>query len=422
MRTRVAIIAWVAVGMLTVAPVAAAGDEAAWTDQFGTAQPEEAEGIAVDAAGNSYVVGWTAGRLAGQPSAGTVDAFVRRYGAAGDEVWTSQFGSWDRDFARDVAVDGAGGVYVVGETEGTLPGLRSAGGRDAFVRRYDAAGRVLWTRQFGGGGGEGAWGVAVDAAGNAYVSGSTRAALPGQTANGDWDGFVVKLTPSGDRLWERQFGTPHDDGTASVTVDPAGRAWVVGSTNGALGGPPAGGYDGYVRVYGAEGEVLRTAQFGSAGDDFAVDVASDAAGRVSVAGTTDRTLPGQVSAGGTDAFVRLYGAAGEDLWIHQFGTPRTDDAWSVAADADGNTYVAGTTEQRLPGQHWAGEADIYVRRYNPSGVEMATRQIGGPDRDLAFAVAVDGNGTPHVAGGTFGALPGGRPSAGARDAYALTLR
>jgi hypothetical protein len=99
---------------------------------------------------------------------------VREYDAAGSEVWTRQFGTVGNDQAAGVALDGAGGVYVVGT-------FAVAGGTDAFVRKHDAAGGEVWTRQFGTPSADAALAVAADGAGGAYVTGETAGTFPGQT-------------------------------------------------------------------------------------------------------------------------------------------------------------------------------------------------------------------------------------------------
>jgi len=220
-------------------PALASPGTSAWTRQFGTRRADEAQAVALDGSGNAYVVGWTFGTLPGQAPAGTVDAFVRKVDSKGNELWTRQFGSWDSDFARSVAVGPSGDAYVVGETEGTLPGQHSSGGRDAFIRQYDRDGTVRWTRQFGGPGGDGATGVAVDAAGDAYVVGTTAASLPGQTWAGDYDAFIRKYDVTGDELWTRQFGSPADDYGVAVGLDRLGNPTVVGSTGSSLRGVTA---------------------------------------------------------------------------------------------------------------------------------------------------------------------------------------
>ena len=166
-----------------------------WTRQFGSSSTDQAMGIAVDA-GSVYVAGLIDGTSPtfppGQLKTGSGDAFVRKYDTLGTEVWTRQFGSSSFDQANGVTADGSG-VYVAGETLGTLPSQFSAGGRDAFVRKYDTLGTEVWTRQVGTSSSDQANGVAVDA-GDVYVTGTTFGALPGQVSAGGSDAFVIKYS------------------------------------------------------------------------------------------------------------------------------------------------------------------------------------------------------------------------------------
>ena len=95
----------VAVLLAVVSEHPAAAETSGWSRQFGTQAADEALGVALDPLGNAYVVGWTFGTLPAQQSAGMVDAFIRKYDPAGGELWTRQFGGWERDFARAVAAD-----------------------------------------------------------------------------------------------------------------------------------------------------------------------------------------------------------------------------------------------------------------------------------------------------------------------------
>jgi hypothetical protein len=409
-------VVFVAVVLAAVSAHAAAASEttAGWVRQFGTPVSEEALGVALDPLGNAYVAGWTFGTLPGQRSAGMVDGFVRKYDASGQELWTRQFGSAERDFARAVVTDQAGDIYVVGETWGTLPRQSPAGGYDAFVVKYDASGTEVWTRQFGGGGGEGAWGVALDPAGGVYVAGTTRAALPGQSPAGGFDAFVRRYDAAGNEVWTRQFGTPGDEGGRGVALDALGNVLVVGSTDFAMPGETsAGGFDAYLRQYDGAGREGWTRQFGSTADDFGVAVAVDGRGEAVVVGSADQALPGQTWAGGTDAFLRSIDATGATVWTNQFGTASSDTAWGVAVDRAGQTHVVGNTERELRGQRAAGGSDVFVRRY-AGGEEIRTHQFGTRETDLAFAIAVDDAGA-RLVGSTTGAMEG--RSAGDRDAF-----
>jgi hypothetical protein len=168
---------------------------AAWTHQFGTPVWDSATGVATDAAGNIFVAGWTGGTLPGQTSNG--GAFLRKYTPDGTEAWTREFSSGSGDFAHGVAVDSAGSAFVVGETSGILPLQASAGGVDAFVRKYTGDGSEVWTHQFGSAGDDTGLGVALDGVGGVYVSGKTNGTLPGQTSAGGYDAFLAKLTDLG---------------------------------------------------------------------------------------------------------------------------------------------------------------------------------------------------------------------------------
>jgi len=142
--------------------------------QFGTTDSDFASDMAIDRAGNVYVVGTIdKGALPGQTSLGEVDAYVRKYDVHGNEIWTRQFGTQSQDHASGVRVDGAGNVYVVGFTRGALTGETNLGSSDVYLRKYDGDGSELWTRQFGTEGMDMANGIAIDRTGNVYVVGFT---------------------------------------------------------------------------------------------------------------------------------------------------------------------------------------------------------------------------------------------------------
>lgn len=401
-----------------------------WTRQFGSDKGDGAFSVAVDESGNVYVVGNTDGTLPSQASAGAGGTFVRKYDGAGKELWTRQFGVAGAagGGAQGVAVDATGSVYVVGDTTGALPGQSSAGAGDAFLRKYDASGTELWTRQFGSNQDDGGSSMAIDGNGNVYVAGYTKGALPEQTSVGSGDAFLRKYDGSGKVLWTRQFGSNMDDNASSVAVDGSGNVYVAGSTAGALPHQiGAANRDAFVRKYDPSGTELWTNQFGSGEYDGASSVAVDRNGDVYVAGTVGGTLPGQTSSGGRDPFVRKYDASGSALWMRQFGSVTHDSASAVTVDAGGNVYVAGTTYGVLPGQGTAGNIDAFVVKFDGSGKVQKTRQFGTDNMDGAASACLDDRGNIYVVGSTYGTLPnqGDSPKKadpnGISDAYVLRM-
>jgi hypothetical protein len=396
----------------------------AWIRQFGSSAVDQALSVTTDGSGNVVVSGNTFGVLPGQAKVATEDGFLRKYDAAGNETWTRQFGPMPSDGrlrAEAVAADGNGALLVGGNLYRALAGQTHAGGQDAFVRKHDAAGNELWSRQFGSSATEWGLGVAADAGGNVLIAGATTGTLSGQTSAGDTDAFVCKYDGSGNALWTRQFGTSLSDTADAVSVDSTGNVLVVGSTAGAFPGyTAAGGWDVFVCKYDGAGNALWARQFGSDSDDVPSSVSVDASGNVFVAGRTDGTLAGQTSRGGMDAFVRKYDGAGNELWTRQFGSSGSDAANGASVDGAGKVIVAGYTSGALPGQASLGSSDAFACAYDGAGNELWTRQLGSSAEDLGSSVHASAAGTIVVAGYTAGAFPG-QISAGDRDGFVVKL-
>ena len=194
------------------------------------------------------VAGRVRGTLAA-PDAGNSDAFVRAYAPDGEPLWTVQFGTATDDVVEAVAIGPDGRIAVAGSTRQALDGGH-AGAADAFVRVFEPDGTLVWARQFGTTGEDGARAVGMDAAGNVLVAGRTEGALVGLGA-GDLDAFVRKYDPDGAVRWTRQFGTIGFDSIDGLAVDgPTGEIVVVGATTGALEGANGGGVDGFVHRMG----------------------------------------------------------------------------------------------------------------------------------------------------------------------------
>jgi len=377
--------------------------------QFGTNTRDEATAIARDASGNLYIVGYTdLGAFTGS-SFGEHDAFLRKYDARGGVVWTRQFGTSASDFAYSVAVDAQGNVYVAGNTFGNLEGTNQ-GSADVFVAKYTPSGDKQWTLQFGSAEEEDSQVIAVDRSGNIYVAWRV------DRSRGTPTSHLRKFDASASTLWTVDLGDNVHN--AGVAVDAAGNVYVAGVTADALPmQTSAGGSDAYVIKYNAAGSLQWGAQFGTASTDTATSVAVDANGNVFVVGDTCETLQGQ-SAGACDAFVRKFTSSGAVSWTRQFGTEVSDSARQCAVDASGAVYIAGDTEGTLGPR--TGARDGFVRKYATDGGVAWTRHVGGTVDDRVVGVAVDASGYAYVTGTTTGALPG-TASEGNYDAFVIQV-
>lgn len=342
-----------------------------WTRQFSNeGGATRAHAVALGPDGSVHVAGDTTGALPGTSgSFGGVDAFVVKYTPSGTVLWSRQFGSNALDTAVGVSVASDGSVYAVGRTDGHIPDAHDGapfGGTDAFVRKYSSAGAVQWTRQFGTSSFDEASAVDIDSTGKVYVVGNTQGTLPGGASQGGSDAFIRIYNSNGAPAGTVQFGTSAQDYAQAVAVEPDGTAYVAGSTTGAFpGAVSAGHHDAFVVKYSSVGSPFWTRQLGTSSDDVIRGVALGPQGSVYVAGHTGLTMEGGGGhQGGADSFVRKYGSSGGVSWTRQFGTLATEMSNAVAVGPDGGVYIAGYTGGALAGGGGSqGGDDAFVRKY-----------------------------------------------------------
>ncbi len=232
------------------------GASLAYSTFLGGEGKEGATDIAVDAAGNAYVAGWTESQAfpttpgAYRTAGGQKDAFVAKLNSAGSAlVYSSRFGGSGLDAPVGLAIDALGNAYVVGYTvSANFPPTTGAfqavhkGGEDAFALKLDPSGSIpLYATLLGGSGSERAYKVAVDPAGNAYVAGQTdspnfpvSADAIQRAYGGTTDCFVTVLNPVGTGLpFSTYLGGGELDACFGIALDKSGFAYVAGATRSA---------------------------------------------------------------------------------------------------------------------------------------------------------------------------------------------
>ena len=380
------------------------GSDLVYATFLGSGNYDFGYAIAVNTAGNAYVTGYTYLPLSYSrppdfpttPDAfdttgnGYDDAFVVKLNPSGsDLVYATFLGGSGWDYGRAIAVDGTGNAYVTGETEShdfpTTPDAFDTTGNgyyDAFVVKLNPSGSDLVYATFlGGRSDDRGYDIAVDAAGNAYVTGQTNSPDFPTTSgafdtsgDGYTDAFVVKLNPSGSDLVYATFlggsGAVAEPGRG-IAVDGWGNAYVTGSTFSSdfPTTPDAfdttynnGWGDAFVSKLNATGSDLVYSTFlgGSFGHDCGNDIAVDGVDRAYVVGATGSpyfpTTPDAFDTTGNghdDAFVvKLAVGGGEPpcdlreqpiLFVHGWHASatslRTDDQLSFFIDYLGPDYA-----------------------------------------------------------------------------------
>ena len=369
---RVYVLVVLAFGVSLYAATAMAEEpyQIAWTRQLGTIADDGSNSVAVDGFGNAYISGYTDGNLGG-PNAGSYgDAYLAKYNPEGILLWTKQLGTSTDDGSNSVAVDNSGYAWISGATFGSLGGP-NAGNWDAFLARYDPAGNLLWKNQIGTYLWDHSRCVAVDASGNAYITGETRDSLGGTNA-GSRDAFLVKYDPAGNLLW-----TSETDESKSVGVDKSGNVYISGWTNGSLDDTIASGHDAFLAKYAPDGNLLWTKQLSAVGaNDTSNSVALDGDGNAYISGYTSGNLGGSV-VGGYDAFLAKYDPSGNLVWTEQIGTVSNDFSACVTADLIGNVWISGYTEGDLGGLNAGGRDAFLVKFTVPEPATLSLLLVGG---------------------------------------------
>ena len=427
---------------------------------LGGASHELAGGIRVDAGGNAYVVGTTQspnfptrpGSFRRTGAAGNFgDVFVTKLNAAGTALVYSTFlGGGNFDFGRGIAIDSAGNAYVTGQTKSSnFPTTGGAFDRtfnvdtcprcgvdqyDAFVTKLNASGSALVYSTFLGGFDiDDGLGIAVDAAGNAYVTGETgsqnfptTSAAFDRTRNGAFDAFVTKLNAAGSALvYSTYLGATNVEFGSRIAVDAGGSAYVVGSTSssdfpttaGAFDTTANGAFDVFVTKLNAAGSALAYSTYlGGQGFDSGGGIVLDSAGNAYVTGGTGSidfpTTPGAFDPLPDDsaAFVAKLNAAGSALvFSTALGGTASEGANGIVLDAAGNTWVTGITSSTdFPvtigafDQTFNGVADAFVTALSPDGSALVySTYLGGTQSEGGDDLAIDAGGDVYVAGHTY---------------------
>ena len=367
-------------------------------------------------------------------------------------TYSGYLGSFGFDTATSIAVDAAGNAYIAGSTTSPQfptsagaaqpvlhdgPQCASAPCGDAFVAKLDATGaNLIYSTYLGGSGTDIARDLAVDASGNAYVTGSTSSidfpmANPLQPTygGGPADSFVTKVNPSGNALVYSTYlgGNDLDQGTG-IALDPSGNAYVVGGTQSVNFAPPSavgtcqggGVLDGFIFKLNPAGSALAYSTcFGGSHSDQALGVAVNSGGSAYIVGSTSssnfptssrgyqRTLLGS-----QNAFLLLLNTAGNSIvYSTLFGGNGGDAATGVALDAKNFAYITGnTTSANFPVTSGAyqttsgGSQDAFIAKFNLSGSGPSSlvysSYVGGSGNDAAVGIAVDTGLNAYVTGYT----------------------
>ncbi len=325
--------------------------------------------VTVDGNGNVYVVGssnshsLTFGTTA-LTGYGYDDVFLVKYDASGNVLWAKNAGGSGNDIGSGVSVDGSGNVYITGyyasptiSFSGTS--LTNLGSNyNIFVAKYSPSGALLWAKSGGGSSSDQGNGIAVDAKGNAYVTGFFTSSTctfnsTSLTNSGGLDMFIVKYDASGNVKWANNpTGVSNESGNG-ICLDPLGSPHVVGSYNSSV------------------------MHFGGSVTTHLVSY--------------------------DDAFIVKYDTLGVAQWAQTAGGTQNDIGQSIGVDADGSSYITGyygssTMNFGSSSITNLGTNNIFVAKYDPAGAIVWAKSVGGTGDDEGAAIGVNWHGEAFITG------------------------
>ncbi len=393
-------------GDVFITKLNATGNGLVYSTYLGGNDFDHSTSIAIDSVGNVYVTGWTHSsdfptQNPYQTNQGDADAFVTKLNATGNGlVYSTYLGGDSIDEGWGIAVDSVGNTYVGGNTESSNFPIKNPYQTfqvtDVFITKLNATGNgLLYSTYLSASSSEYCHGMAVDSAGNAYITGKTTSSdfpiqNPYQTNQGGDDVFVTKLNATGNGLiYSTYLGGNSGEEVFGIVVDSVGNAYIAGNTE-STDFPTQnpyqtnqGGADAFVTKLNATGNgLVYSTYLGGDSNDEGADIAVDSVGNVYIPGWTYSTnYPTQNAyqstlQGGIDVFVTKLNVTGNGLFYSTYlGGDSNDEGSGIAVDSVGNVYVTGWTHSTdFPNQNayqtaFQGVQDVFVT-YFPHTVNI----------------------------------------------------
>ncbi|MES2139700.1 MAG: SBBP repeat-containing protein [Bacteroidota bacterium] len=336
--------------------------------------------------------------------------------------WAKRAGLYAFDLGYGIGTDNAGNVYIAGKYEqnanfgGTT--VSCAGNHDIYIAKYSSGGAFLWVRTAGGSIGDYAHALAVDGAGNSYLTGefetTTRfgGGAVALTSSGSNDVFLAKYDTNGNLIWAKKLGGGGgSDKGLGISVSN-GDVYVTGNFQGGanFGGTQlsvSGAHDIFIVKWTTGGVFQWAKKAGGSGEDEGFGISSDGSGNAYVTGyftgTANFSGTSVSSNGGTDIFLAKYNPSGTLLWVKKFGGSATDVGNAIKVNSSGsifltggfrNTTLFGSISLRTPN----GNSDVFIARLDSSGNVIWAKKAGGTNNDTGRGIAIDGSSNCFITG------------------------
>ncbi len=336
-----------------------------WAKRAGGPGGDVGWGIGLDASRNIYLTGEVengAGFAPGDTiyvNGGPNNAFLAKYNNDGAFLWVERAGGNADAKGRPLVVDPAGYIYSSGYFTGAAnfgtQNITATAGNDMFLAKWDTAGNCIWVKKGGGNSEDRGRGLALDASGNVFVTGTftSSANFSGTNITGTgWnDTYTAKYNSSGTLQWVRTGSGTDTTRAMAAACDNNGNVYITGyfinsTTFGSTTLTSLGSYEFFMAKYDASGNLIWAKRGGGPNEDFGQGISFDKKSNLLyVTGQFDSqaTFDGLsvTSAGNRDVFISAWDTSGSIQWIKTGGGSQRDAGFAVANDTLGNIFGTG---------------------------------------------------------------------------------
>ncbi len=414
-----------------------------WATYFGANQAE-GNNVSTDTLGNIFMIGTSFGANAIITTSGAYqstgsgnDAFLVKFNSKGFPKWATYFGGPSHDYGNALAIDLLGNVFITGFTQSDS-GIATKGAyqvsngdnghyEDAYLAKFDSSGNLKWGTYLGGSGFDQGYGVAVDLAGNVYMSGYTQSA--GIATKGSYKSifgtgydlsyaFLSKFTTDGKVKWITYFGGGRDGSGSGneIVADRFGNIYFSGATSSDSGLATIGAYqtikgydeDAFLAKFNSGGGLDWATYFGGSGSDYPTGLAIDGSEDIYLVGRTGSdtgiavNTSFQANLGGYgQSFLAKFNTGGALQWATYIGGFGQAVVNAVAADGVGNAFLTGSASSNsnitTPDGTNISSSGAFLTQFTKEG-DIKWGSFFATPRDVGIGITIDSSENIFITG------------------------
>jgi hypothetical protein len=362
------------------------------------------------------------------------DYWVVKINSLGQKVWDKTFGGNGEDFATSVVATNDGGFVIAGYSNSGISGDKTQASKgliDFWVIKINGSGLKEWDKTIGGNNNDWAFSITTATDGgfviagdsSSDISGDKTEANPSSSIYGDY--WVVKLSSTGIKVWDKQISGPSFDSAKSITTTTDGGFVVVGNSPSGIGYDKTeasrGQRDYWIVKLNSTGQIVWNKTIGgNKSDDPSAVVASNDGGFVIIGNSNSDISSEKTEAnkGSDDYWVVKINSSGQKVWDKTLGGSGLETAKSLIALADGSFILAGSSESNISGDKTEvsiGFEDYWLVKIDNLGQKIWDKTFGSSTTDKANSIAASADGGFVIAGVSDGGISGNKTEVGNGD-------